>query len=76
MGQVPYTAEALERILPRSKYGYGRGITQVHGDVTRTQWLTTLTGESPTSSDPTPVAGRVTPVDKAEPKRQVHAAER
>ena len=46
------------------------------GGVTCTQWLATLTGESPTSPDPTPVAGPVTPADKAEPKRQVEAAER
>jgi hypothetical protein len=76
MSQVPNTDEALERILPPSGYGYGGRITQVFGDVTRTQWLTTLTGESPTSSDLTLVAESVTPVDKAEPKRLAYAAER
>src|SRR5689334_11862116 len=65
MSQVPNTDEALERILSLSGYGYGRGITQVSGDVTRTQWLTTLTGESPTSSDSTPVARSVMSVHKA-----------
>lgn len=45
------------------------------GGVTRTQWLTTLTGESPTSSVSTLVAGAVTRVDKAWPKRLVDAAE-
>jgi hypothetical protein len=76
MGQVPSATEALERSLPRSENGYGRGITQVFGDVTRTQWLTTLTGESPTSSDSTPAAEPVMPSDKAKPKREVYAAER
>jgi hypothetical protein len=76
VSQAPEAAEALERILLRSEYGYGRGITQVFGGVTRTQWLITLTGESPTSSDSTPVAGPVTPVDKAQLKRQVQAAGR
>jgi hypothetical protein len=65
MSQAPDTAEALEGILPPSRFGYDRGITQVLGGVTRTQWLTTLTGESPTSSVSTLVAGAVTRVDKA-----------
>src|SRR5712691_2875173 len=65
MSQAPDTAEALERILPPSQLGEGGGITQVPGGVTRTQWLTTLTGESPTSSDSTLAAGAVTRVDKA-----------
>jgi len=76
MGQVPNVTEALERNLPQLEHGHGRGITQVFGGVSCTQWLITLTGESPTSSDSTPVAEPVKPVDKAEPKRQVYAAER
>ena len=75
MSQAPDTAEALEWILPLSGFGYGRGITQVLGGVTRAQWLTTLTGESPTSSISTLAAGMVTRVDKACPKRLAHAAE-
>lgn len=56
--------------------GYDTWAAQVLGGITRAQWLTTLTGESPTSSRSTHVAGRVTRVDKAQPKRQVYAAAR
>ena len=46
----------------------------MHGGIALIQWLTTLTGESPTSSRSTHVAERVTRVDKAQPKRRVYAA--
>jgi hypothetical protein len=60
----------------RPALGYGPRPTQVLGGITHTQWLTTLTGESPTSSRPTQVVGRVKRVDKAQPKRRVEAAAR
>ena len=56
--------------------GYDAWTAQVLGGIARTQWLTTLTGESPTSSRSTHAAGRVTRVDKAPPKRRVYAAVR
>lgn len=56
--------------------GYDPWATKVLGGIAPTQWLTTLTGESPTSSRSTPVAGWVTRVDKAQPKRPVYAAVR
>jgi hypothetical protein len=56
--------------------GYGTWATQVLGGITHAQWLTTLTGESPTSSRSTHAAGRVMQVDKAQPKRQAYAAAR
>jgi hypothetical protein len=59
-----------------SKLGHDPWIAQVLGGIARAQWLTTLTGESPTSSRTTLVAGRVTRVDKAQPKRLVDAAVR
>jgi hypothetical protein len=49
--------------------GYDAWAAQVLGGIAWTQWLTTLTGESPTSSRPTLVAGRVMRSDKAQPKR-------
>ena len=57
-----------------SKLGYDPWIAQVLGGIARAQWWTTLTGESPTSSRSTHAAGRVTRVDKAQPKRPVEAA--
>jgi hypothetical protein len=57
-----------------SKLGHDPWIAQVLGGIARAQWLTTLTGESPTSSRTTLVAGRVTRADKAQPKRRVDAA--
>jgi hypothetical protein len=75
-GQAPKAAEALEWNLPGVRLGYTQGVTQVIGEATYSQWLTALTDESPTSSDSTHVAGPVTRVDKAKPKRLVHAAER
>ena len=56
--------------------GYDVRTGKVTGGIACAQWLTTLTGESPTSSRPTPAAGRVTRVDKALPKRRVYAAAR
>ena len=56
--------------------GYDAWAAQVLGGITCAQWLTTLTGESPTSSRSTHAAGRVTRVDKAQPKRRVYAAVR
>lgn len=58
-----------------SQLGYGIDPTQVSGGVAFAQWLTTLTGESPTSSGLALVVGAVTRVHKACPKRLVHAAE-
>ena len=49
--------------------GYDAWAAQVLGGIARTQWLTTLTGESPTSSRSTHVAEGVTRSDKAQPKR-------
>lgn len=46
------------------------------GGIACTQWLTTLTGESPTSSRLTLAAGRVRRAYKAQPKRCVDAAVR
>ena len=59
-----------------SKLGYATRTNQVPGGIACAQWLTTLTGESPTSSRSTPAAGRVTQVDKAPPKRLAYAAVR
>jgi hypothetical protein len=59
-----------------SKLGYVIRTNQVAGGIACAQWLTTLTGESPTSSRSTPAAGRVTQVDKAQPKRPAYAAVR
>jgi len=56
--------------------GYDDRSDKVLGGIACAQWLTTLTGESPTSSRLTPEARRVTRVDKAQPKRPVDAAER
>ena len=63
--QAPNTAEAPERSLRLPRLGYGSRSAQVPGGVTPAQWLTTLTGESPTSSIPTLAAGVVRRVDKA-----------
>lgn len=52
-----------------SGLGYDNWTTQVLGGIAHTQWLTTLTGESPTSSCSTHVVERVMRVDKAQPKR-------
>lgn len=51
--------------------GYGPWAIKVTGGITPTQWLTTLTGESPTSSRATLEAERVTRADKAQSKRPV-----
>jgi len=59
-----------------SVLGYDPWVTKVPGGIASTQWRTTLTGESPTSSRTTPLAGWVTRVDKAQPKRPVYAAVR
>lgn len=52
-----------------SRLGYDIWTTQVRGGIAPTQWLTTLTGESPTSSRSTHVAEWVMRVHKAQPKR-------
>ena len=63
--------------IPESSIlGYDDRSGKVIGGIACAQWLTTLTGESPTSSRLTPAARRVTQVDKAQPKRRVYAAER
>ncbi len=56
--------------------GYDTWAAQVLGGIARTQWLTTLTGESPTSSHSTHAAEGVTRSDKAQPKRRAYAAVR
>jgi hypothetical protein len=76
MGQAPLMAEAPKRIFPATKLGYAVGIAEVPGGIACTQWLTTLTGESPTSSRRTHAAGRATRFDKAQPKRLADAAAR
>jgi hypothetical protein len=58
----------------QSTLGYDTWTAQVLGGIARAQRRTTLTGESPTSSRTTHAAGRVTRVDKAQPKRRVYAA--
>ena len=52
-----------------SMLGYDRWTVKVLGGIARAQWLTTLTGESPTSSHSTHGAEGVTQSDKAQPKR-------
>jgi hypothetical protein len=52
VGQAPKQAEALgfNPTFPRSTLGYDLGIIDVIGGIAWTKRLTTLTGESPTSS--------------------------
>lgn len=57
-----------------SALGYGAWFGGVPGGIACTQWLTTLTGERPTSSRATCAAARVTRVDKALPKQRADAA--
>lgn len=52
-----------------SRLGYDAWAAQVLGGIARAQWLTILTGESPTSSHSTHAVGGVTRIDKAQPKR-------
>ncbi len=60
---------ALMKPYKKLSYGrcavYSRRSTQVLGGFTSAQWLKTLTDESPTSSDLTPWAESVIPLDKA-----------
>ena len=60
----------------RRMLGDLRWTVRVSGGVAWTKWLTTLTGESPTSSRPAHAVERVTPADKALPKQLVNAAVR